>query len=170
MRRVRWWAMVVLSVLLWSVAVPAGAFDAVLPVSGEVVRDFDPPAQRWLAGHRGVDLRAAPGTRVRAAMAGRVGFVGVIGDKPVVTVLHGGLRTTYEPVVASVAEGERVAVGEVIGELAEGHTCPGGWCLHWGLKQGDTYLDPMLLIRRPEVRLLPDEAVALARARAAERR
>ena len=27
-----------------------------------VVRRFDPPVQRWLPGHRGVDLRATQGT------------------------------------------------------------------------------------------------------------
>ena len=33
------------------------------PLSGTpvVLRAFDPPAQRWLAGHRGVDLAAEPG-------------------------------------------------------------------------------------------------------------
>ncbi|MEA5116562.1 MAG: M23 family metallopeptidase [Propionicimonas sp.] len=169
MRRQRWWVAAMLGVLAWTMAPAASAFDAVLPVSGSLARGFDPPAERWLAGHRGVDLRAAPGARVRAAMAGRVGFVGLVAGKPVVTVLHGRLRTTYEPVVASVAEGQSVSVGEAIGRLAEGHACPGGWCLHWGLKQGDTYLDPMLLIRRPEVQLLPEAAVGLARASAAER-
>ena len=49
----------------------------VTPVT--VVRPFDPPAQRWLPGHRGVDLRTTVGARVRAAGAGRVAFAGNAG-------------------------------------------------------------------------------------------
>ena len=52
---------------------------------------------------------------MHAALAGTVGFVGSIGGKPVVTVIHGGRRTTYEPVVATVERGEAVAAGEAIG-------------------------------------------------------
>jgi hypothetical protein len=28
-------------------------------------------------------------------------------------------------------------------------------CLHWGLRRGETYLDPMTLLSPPRVRLLP---------------
>lgn len=42
------------------------------PVDGAaVVRRFDPPPAPWLAGHRGVDLAAAPGGVVRSAGPGR---------------------------------------------------------------------------------------------------
>ena len=135
-------------------APPAGAMG-VYPVEGPVVRGFGPPPRPWLAGHRGVDLRASPGTAVRAAAAGRVGFVGQVAGKPVVTVWHGPLRTTYEPVVAGVRSGEQVAAGQVIGTLAAGHSCPPPGCLHWGLRRGETYLDPLWLVTPPRVRLLP---------------
>ena len=65
----------------------------------EVVRGFEPPPSPTPPGHRGVDLAGAPGQAVLAALPGTVGFAGSIGGKPVVTVLHGGRRTTYEPVV-----------------------------------------------------------------------
>jgi hypothetical protein len=49
-----------------------------------------------------------------------------------------------------------VARGSPIGALEDGHAgCPVAACLHWGLKRGDTYLDPLLLLRPPRVRLLP---------------
>ncbi|MER6830619.1 M23 family metallopeptidase [Streptosporangium sp. NPDC000563] len=121
-----------------------------------MLRGFAPPAQPWLAGHRGTDLSASPGAEVRAAGAGTVGYAGPLADRGVVTVLHpGGLRTTYLPVQASVRRGQAVAVGEVIGTLqdAPGH-CP-ATCLHWGLLRDRAYLDPLLLLGHGQVRLLP---------------
>ena len=53
---------------------PAGATEpdplGVWPLfpQPEVVGGFDPPADPWGAGHRGVDLRGSPGPPVRAAL------------------------------------------------------------------------------------------------------
>lgn len=148
-----------LGLLVWLAAPPAAA-AGVRPIDGPLARGFAPPSQPWLAGHRGVDLRGSPGTPVRAAAAGRVGFAGEVAGKPVVTVIHGGLRTTYEPVRAVVRQGQVVAAGQQIGVLEPGHACGVDDCLHWGLRRGDTYLDPLLLLERPQVRLLPGSAVA----------
>jgi murein DD-endopeptidase MepM/ murein hydrolase activator NlpD len=116
-----------------------------------VLRPFDPPAQPWLAGHRGVDLAAPPSTVVRSAGAGTVLFAGRVAGRGVVSVGHaGGLRTTYEPVTATVTVGDVVAGGDPLGRLEAGH--PG---LHWGLRRGVLYLDPLALLGRGRVRLLP---------------
>lgn len=163
--RRRWPAVAIVAVLAWLVAAPAALGSAVRPVAGPVIRGFDPPDEPWLAGHRGIDLRAEPGTSVRAAADGRIGFAGEVAGKPVVTVIHGRLRTTYEPVRASVSVGDSVTAGTVIGQLVEGHDCGGGAdaCLHLGLRRGDTYLDPMLLFEKPEIRLLSEaDATAIA--------
>lgn len=122
----------------------------------QVVRRFDPPAHPWLAGHRGVDLAAQPGEPVLAAGAGTVTFGGSVAGRGVVTVSHpGGLRTTYLPLTPSVSPGSRVNAGDVIGVLEADHGhCPID-CLHWGLRRGPTYLDPLLLLTRPRIRLLP---------------
>jgi murein DD-endopeptidase MepM/ murein hydrolase activator NlpD len=129
------------------------------PVDGglRVTRPFDAPESRWGAGHRGVDLAAAPGTAVRAAGDGVVLFAGLVAGRPVVSVAHGdGLRTTYEPVDPAVRAGQRVGAGTVLGVLLPGHPgCPAAACLHWGLRRGETYLDPLLLLRPPRLRLLP---------------
>ncbi|MGY1705755.1 murein hydrolase activator EnvC family protein [Geodermatophilus sp. SYSU D00697] len=127
------------------------------PVDGAVTRPFDPPADRYAAGHRGVDLAGAPGAAVLAAGDGVVAFAGMVAGRPVVSVDHpGGLRTTYEPVEPTVGAGQAVARGSPLGTLATGHDgCPAAACLHWGLRRGDTYLDPLALLRPPEVRLLP---------------
>ncbi|WP_211352461.1 murein hydrolase activator EnvC family protein [Nocardioides albertanoniae] len=125
----------------------------------EVVRRFDPPDAPWGAGHRGVDLAGGPGQVVRAALAGRVAFTGVIAGKPVVSVDHGATRTTYEPVAATVGVGDQVSAGAPIGRLGiAGSHCFPGACLHWGWIRNadDVYLDPLLLVDAPQpVRLLP---------------
>lgn len=157
----KWWLAILLGGWLWLMpAAPAAAQAAVRPLPGPVVRFFDPPAQPWLAGHRGVDLLGRPGTAVAAAMAGRVSFAAEVAGRPVVVISHGELRTTYLPVRPRVQVGEQVAAGEVIGELVAGHSCASGNCLHWGLKRGDSYLDPLDLLGGVGIRLLPASAIA----------
>ncbi len=124
----------------------------------KVWRGFDPPGAPWLSGHRGVDLLGTVGTGVVAAMAGRIVFAGTVAGRGVVVVQHGELRTTYLPVRPLVSVGAEVSAGELIGRLAAGHSCPGGTCLHWGLKRGEEYLDPLSLLDEAEVRLLPADA------------
>ncbi|MGZ8741668.1 MAG: M23 family metallopeptidase [Nocardioides sp.] len=122
----------------------------------EVVLGFDPPTSRWGAGHRGVDLRGAVGQPVRAAAAGTVTFAGRLAGRGVVVVTHGRTRTTYEPVTAAVRQGEAVDAGARIGrlELLGSHCLPAA-CLHWGLLEGERYLDPLTLVGGGPVRLLP---------------
>ena len=155
-------------VLLWlgALAAPAAADRGPWgwPLAGprEVVRPFAPPASAYGAGHRGVDLPSAPGAAVRASGAGRVTYAGLLAGRGVVVVSHGALRTTYEPVTASVDVGQAVALGEVVGRLERGHLgCPVQACLHWGLRRGEEYLDPVRLVERGPVRLLPMDGSAL---------
>ncbi|MGI3782683.1 MAG: peptidoglycan DD-metalloendopeptidase family protein [Janthinobacterium lividum] len=145
-----------------------------------VEHGFDPPDVPWGAGHRGVDLEARPGQRVLAPADGRVVFVGRVGGKPVVVIDHGGTRSTLEPVEASVRVGQRVRQGQVIGRVGHETHCQDR-CLHWGLKRGKDYLDPLVLVRGPgsvgtagTLRLVPSSrravVVAEALARAAARK
>ncbi|WP_458351551.1 murein hydrolase activator EnvC family protein [Micromonospora schwarzwaldensis] len=135
----------------------AARFRWPLPGPPRVARRFDPPPRPWLPGHRGVDLVAAPGAEVRAAGAGTVLFAGAVAGRPVISVGHGdGLRTTYEPVRSRLAAGARIDAGTPIGELLAGHPgCAAAACLHWGLRHGNDYLDPLALLGLGRVRLLP---------------
>ncbi|HEX6443913.1 MAG TPA: M23 family metallopeptidase [Streptosporangiales bacterium] len=136
-------------------AAPAAPTSWQLPLPDTVVlRAFDPPASRWSAGHRGVDLAAAVGTDVLAAGDGVVAFAGQVGGRQVVVVRHGELRTTYLPVRAGVRVGAHVRAGQPIGTLLAGTHCGTRPCLHWGLLRGDTYLDPMSLLRPGHARLV----------------
>ena len=122
-----------------------------------VAARFAPPSVRWGAGHRGVDLVGTPGQRVSSARTGTVTHTSAIAGRGVVVVTHvDGTRTTYEPVLASVDVGDTVTIGEQVGWLttAASHCLPAA-CLHWGWRRGDDYLDPLLLVGRPGVRLFP---------------
>ncbi|WP_245722152.1 M23 family metallopeptidase [Nocardia crassostreae] len=138
-------------------AAPTGEFDWPLRPRPAVLRPFDKPPQNWLPGHRGVDLAGSPGQQVLAAGAGIVVFAGKVATKPVVSIDHpGGLRTTYEPVTASIPVGRRVSRSTSIGALEPGHDgCPAPACLHWGLRRHHDYLDPLALLRQAPIRLKP---------------
>jgi murein DD-endopeptidase MepM/ murein hydrolase activator NlpD len=129
------------------------------PLAGAptVTRPFDPPDSPYGTGHRGVDLAGAPGLPVLAAHAGRVHYAGILAGRGVVSIDHpGGLRTTYEPLRPTVRAGQRVTAGDPIGSLTPGHPgCPAPACLHWGLRRGPDYLNPLSTLHPTAVRLLP---------------
>lgn len=134
------------------------------PIRGqpEVTRGFDPPAVPWGRGHRGVDLAASQGEPVVAAGQGRVLFAGMLAGRGVVSIVHGSRRTTYEPVTPGVRTGQTVAAGDRIGAVGRGRNhCFPRSCLHWGLRRGDRYLDPLRLTGDAPVRLLPVWGVPL---------
>lgn len=161
-------ALLVLVLVVGAVLLLGGAVSAAprpstgfgWPLAGQprVDRAFDPPRTTYGPGHRGVDLRGWADATVRSAGPGWVSYAGLLAGRGVISVTHdGGLRTTYEPVEAAVEVGQPVSRGSPIGVLTGGHrSCrQGTTCLHWGLLRGRTYLDPLSLIRPPELRLLP---------------
>ncbi|WP_245633942.1 murein hydrolase activator EnvC family protein [Amycolatopsis jejuensis] len=123
-----------------------------------VTRTFEPPATPYGPGHRGVDLDAAAGQQVLAADMGVVVFAGQVAGQGVVALDHdGGLHTTYLPITPSVAPGDQVYRGQVLGTTVAGHPgCPATVCLHWGARRGTEYIDPLALVGTPSrVRLKP---------------
>lgn len=136
-------------------AIPRPGWAYPIPGRPPVTRYFDPPLERWNAGHRGVDLGAGAASKVVAPANGMVVFAGVVAKRPVLSLLHAnGVRTTYEPVVALVKVGQPVGRGAVIGRLVPGH-CKGRSCLHWGAKRGMEYIDPLGLLTALRPVLLP---------------
>ncbi|NLU75089.1 M23 family metallopeptidase [Streptomyces sp. HNM0575] len=143
-----------------------------------VVRGWEPPPEPWAAGHRGVDLAAPRGSPVRAVAGGRVSFAGRVAGRGVVSVELPGtgrppLRTTYEPVRASVRKGRRVRAGQILGTAAGAASHCRGGCLHWGVRKGERYLDPLSLLpasvlRGGPSRLLPVFGVPLPESGGAE--
>lgn len=134
---------------------------AVPPLSPlRVVHRFE-AVGRYAAGDRGVDLAGVPGQTVVSATAGTVRFAGRVAGAGVVSVALGdGRRVTYEPLMPLVHAGDRLAAGATLGRLTAGRAgCPAPACLHWGLVSGRgatlVYTDPMTLLGRSAVRLLP---------------
>lgn len=153
--------------IVGAVARPAAAADSDSgwrrPVDGGVVRAFAEPAAAYRAGHRGVDLAAAPGTPVRVAGAGTVTFAGdVAGALHVVVTHRNGLRTSYSFLAdVSVTEGDVVTTATVVGHAGgtDADSDHGIGVVHFGLRVGERYLDPMALFHardlRDLVRLIP---------------
>ena len=110
------------------------------PVPAPVSERFRAPAAPWASGNRGLDYAVAAGTPVAASASGEVTFAGPVAGSLHVVVLHAdGLRTSYSFLrTVAVLRGDRVTQGQVLGESGEG--------LHFGVRAGDTYLDPTLLL------------------------
>ncbi len=139
-----------------------------------MIRPFEKPAQRWSAGHRGVDL-AVPehDRRVYAPAPGKVVFSGTVVNRKVLVIAHpDGRRSTFEPMDEALPVGTTVAAGEVIGTVAG---AAGGNserpyrrcstpCLYWGVRQGGArgdgsgktaeYINPMSLLGSKEPSIL----------------
>ena len=110
------------------------------PVEAAIVDPFREPACPWCPGNRGLSYRLPAGSAVRAAAAGNVTFSGVVAGTRYVVVAHvDGLRATYGGLASSaLAAGDTVAGGAVIGRS--------GTELHFGLRDGERYVDPEPLL------------------------
>lgn len=139
-----------------------------------VIHPFKKPAQRWSAGHRGVDLAVPENDRcVYAPAPGKVVFSGTVVNRKVLVIAHpDGRRSTFEPMDEALPVGTTVAAGEVIGTVAI--TASGTSerpyrrcstpCLYWGVRQagargngsGKTaeYINPMSLLGSKEPSIL----------------
>ena len=139
-----------------------------------VIHPFKKPAQRWSAGHRGVDLAVPENDRhVYAPAPGKVVFSGTVVNRKVLVIAHpDGRRSTFEPMDEALPVGTTVAAGEVIGTVAvtAGGTSERPYrrcttaCLYWGVRQGGArgdgsgkdaeYINPMSLLGSKEPSIL----------------
>ena len=140
------WAVVVLSrwavvVLSRQVLVPYAE-----PVDAPVIDRFRPPSTPYGPGNRGWEYATEAGGVVRAAADGIVTFAGTVGGSTAVTISHAdGLRTSYSYLTAtSIRTGDRIRLGDPVGQS--------GARLHFGVRRGEVYLDPVVLFAPPAVR------------------
>ena len=121
-----------------------------------IINEYTPPSERWLAGHRGVDIEASSSTEaVYASCSGRVVYAGKLVDRYVISLEHtGNIRTTYEPVEPVVHIGDHVEKGQLIGYI-NGNHCGDISCIHWGAKTARyDYINPMSLINGKHIHLI----------------
>ncbi len=112
--------------------------------SPPIVAAFAAPSTAYSAGHRGIDLGVVAGSAVSAPDDAVVRFSGVVVDRPVVTLDHGGgVLSSYEPVEGLLPVGAPVARGAVVGTVAAGGHCDGA-CLHVGVRVDGQYVSPLL--------------------------
>jgi murein DD-endopeptidase MepM/ murein hydrolase activator NlpD len=118
------------------------------PVTGPVIRGFDPPSDPYGAGHRGIDIAAAFGTAIHAPAAGVVTFSGKVGGQLFITLDHGdGLSSTYSWLSSTaVRNGDHVSRGGKIGSTGVGHPGSSVTHLHFGVKLAGEYIDPMSVL------------------------
>jgi murein DD-endopeptidase MepM/ murein hydrolase activator NlpD len=103
-----------------------------------------------------MDAAADAGTEVRAPAAGVVAFRGVVVDRPLITIDHGGGHvSTWEPVSSALSPGDAVSAGDLIGIVTQGgHTVRGA--LHVGVRLNGDYINPLPLFGGiPRAILLP---------------
>ena len=138
--------LVVLAVLLAVVpGAPARATGPwAWPVTGPVVRGFDPPGSPYGSGHRGIDIGAPVGTLVRAPAPGVVSFAGSVGGHLFVTIDHGGglLSTCSFLSALLVHRGDLVVQGQGIGLSGWGHDGDITPNVHFGVRLNGQYADP----------------------------
>ena len=120
------------------------------------------PVPRAEHGIRRGTSRSRPGRHGRCLRARRGHWTGELRRshrrQAHVAVTHAdGIRSTYEPVVAMVAVGDPVVVGQQLGTVAPAGSHCITTCVHLGAIRGTTYLDPLRLLGWWRVRLLPLE-------------
>jgi len=105
------------------------------------------------AQHRGADLEASDGVQVLAPFSGRVSFAGSVpgvggGRVVAVTIETARGKVTLLPLDhASVARGDELAEGAVVGPLAaNGDGSSASTHLHVGMREGDLYVDPLAVM------------------------
>lgn len=133
-----------------------------------VIHPFEKPAQRWSAGHRGVDLAVPDRDRnVYAPAPGKVVFSGTVVNRKVLVIAHpDGRRSTFEPMDKALPVGTEVTAGDAVGTVAAPESAGENGehpyrrcstpCLYWGVRQGGArgdgsgreaeYVNPMSLL------------------------
>ncbi len=118
------------------------------PVVGhrQILRPFVAPADRYSAGHRGLDVFGVPGSVVLAPADGIVYFAGKVVDRPVLTLEHPDeVLASFEPVEALVGPAASSTAGEQIGVVGTGGHCS-EVCVHVGMRLRGEYVSPLLFL------------------------
>jgi peptidase M23-like protein len=139
------------AVIAVSVLAPGGAVRApaaglwTWPVTGPILRGFDPPDSPYGSGHRGIDIGTAVGTAIAAPADGVVSFAGTVGGQLFLTIAHSSsLRSTASWLTdVLVRTGDTVAEGQVVAHTGWGHAADPLPHLHFSVRLDGVYVDPL---------------------------
>lgn len=118
----------------------------------QLINHYRQPNSEYSAGHRGVDYQVSLNQTVLAPADGQVRFVGVVVDRPLLTLSHpGGEITEFEPLCTDLKVGDLVSRQDPIGWVCDAKPsyrkhCQDVRCLHFSLRKNDWYLSPLALI------------------------
>jgi hypothetical protein len=116
-------------------------------ILSRLVRDFELFDGEYAAGHRGIDVRVAPGEVIRSPISGWIHFSGYVVDRPVISVINAeGELYSFEPACSAFVKGERVSSREIIAEVCAGsdnYSHCSQTCVHISLRVGGQYLSPL---------------------------
>ena len=141
-------ALVVIAVVLWPSLGALAAVPWTWPVTGAIVRGFDPPDDPYGAGHRGIDIAAAVGTVIVAPDDGVVTFAGKVGGRLFLTIDHGGGISSTCSWLTSVLvrKNDHVTRGQPVATTGWGRPEMPMPQLHLGVRSNGTYVDPLLFL------------------------
>ena len=123
------------------------------PVTGPIVRGYDPPDSPYGSGHRGIDIAAEMGSVVLAPDAGVVTFAGKVGGRLFLTIDHGGGVTSTCSWLTSVLvrKNDRVTRDQPVATTGWGHADLTVPHLHFGVRLDGAYVDPLAYLGAPSV-------------------
>lgn len=108
-----------------------------------ILKQYQQPAHRYAAGHRGIDFVASTGDPFISPTDGVVTFSGKVVDRGVLTIqVTELLLVTFEPVITDLNVGDTVAKNQIIGSVASGGHCQKE-CLHIGVREKGEYVNPL---------------------------
>jgi hypothetical protein len=160
--------LLVVTAVLASSSLARAAVPWQWPVTGAIVRGFDPPDDPYGSGHRGIDIATAVGTVVVAPDDGVVTFAGKVGGRLFLTIDHGGGISSTCSWLTSVLvrKNDHVVRGQPVATTGWGHADLAVPHLHFGVRRDGTYVDPMAFLAPLSVtnliRLAPLDAGAPA--------
>jgi len=137
--------------------VPVPSADAATPwswpVTGPIVRGYDPPDSPYGSGHRGIDIATPVGSVVLAPDDGVVTFAGKVGGRLFLTIDHGGGVTSTCSWLTSVLvrKNDRVSRDQPVAATGWGHTDLAVPHLHFGVRLDGAYADPLTYLGAPAV-------------------
>ena len=140
--------LIVVAVVWWPSLGARAAVPWTWPVTGPIVRGFDPPDDPYGAGHRGIDIAAAVGTVVVAPDDGVVTFAGKVGGRLFLTIDHGrGISSTCSWLTSVlVRKNDHVTRGQPVATTGWGHPEMPMPQLHFGVRSNGPYVDPMAFL------------------------